>query len=633
MLASLFRSRFGPSYPQRECFFCRTTSIILPPYETSSDKDVGASTARVTNLSASGSSANISTGTPSNWYCSSCNCQNTLAPDGTPVDQYVRPMWDESWNRDRSQLLQHTRPLDRSSSSLTSSPIRGSHVPTWKADDKFQFCHTCQTNQTLQLNMLADYLPDESNPKYTFRLEQLPAYRASISARYPAVCSNCAPHVQSRILERDQYARSWSLGKWLDLKRKASSGDLSRGIHSSPTAKGKGNADQGSPIVNGSARTRTSRSDALQNGNAVLSPDEHRSVALFTLAAAFFWTTYLGAVLRPAVVESLIGQIRVSSHSGSRTRILCMFAAIIIGNSAFFKLCNRAARFDPTQRRLQRARSRNVRPEVKGLAAWQSTQKAISCVRIIVIIALSFGLGLDVWLTEYVTLNLLKSEPRHIWITRLGLSLLVFETISYITAAATIRVVMPPDLRLVSRPLNGTSRDGPGHNPQHHHDQDDLFGTLSLDDSGQGRAEREVGSHTVAGGFGFTPLPTDGQHANSAVPNGMGLRDRDGDAIMEDATAHRRMSISSVASDADDVPKSWNRWQLPPQSSSSASASARRETSAYNFQLGPQRFWEPQRPTGLEDVFGKAVRLDDAPEKENDSATDGKWSKWFGFSS
>ena len=59
------------------------------------------------------------------------------------------------------------------------------------------------------------------------------------------------------------------------------------------------------------------------------------------------------------------------------------------------------------------------------------------------------------------------------------------------------------------------------------------------------------------------------------------------------------------------------------------------EGSAYDhFQLGPQRFWEPQNPTGLEDVFGRAVTLDDTPERTSqDQARNAsaRWSQWFGF--
>uniref|UniRef100_V5ENP3 Uncharacterized protein n=2 Tax=Kalmanozyma brasiliensis (strain GHG001) TaxID=1365824 RepID=V5ENP3_KALBG len=77
---------------------------------------------------------------------------------------------------------------------------------------------------------------------------------------------------------------------------------------------------------------------------------------------------------------------------------------------------------------------------------------------------------------------------------------------------------------------------------------------------------------------------------------------------------------------------------MKPKSNNAASSASTdnkpRQASTYtDFQLGPQRFWEPQKPTGLEDVFGRAVSLDDRPQQDAaELKDDAKWSKWLGFS-
>lgn len=43
----------------------------------------------------------------------------------------------------------------------------------------------------------------------------LPAYRASLEDRYPPVCSACAPQVQTRLQRNNYIAKSSALGKWL----------------------------------------------------------------------------------------------------------------------------------------------------------------------------------------------------------------------------------------------------------------------------------------------------------------------------------------------------------------------------------------------------------------------------------
>lgn len=52
-------------------------------------------------------------------------------------------------------------------------------------------------------------------PEYESRLEMLPAYRASLDARYPPICENCMPLVEDEIRRKEHMARVQALGGWL----------------------------------------------------------------------------------------------------------------------------------------------------------------------------------------------------------------------------------------------------------------------------------------------------------------------------------------------------------------------------------------------------------------------------------
>ncbi|KAK2461636.1 hypothetical protein APHAL10511_006099 [Amanita phalloides] len=91
---------------------------------------------------------------------------------------------------------------------------RSSHqLPT--AYPNTPFCHTCQTNQMLLLNLLSTYLPSPDSPDYRQRLDRLPEYKLSIYTRYPPVCDACLPAVQDEIRNKDHMARTKALGGWL----------------------------------------------------------------------------------------------------------------------------------------------------------------------------------------------------------------------------------------------------------------------------------------------------------------------------------------------------------------------------------------------------------------------------------
>ncbi|KAG6862448.1 hypothetical protein C0995_011888 [Termitomyces sp. Mi166 len=78
------------------------------------------------------------------------------------------------------------------------------------------FCHTCQSNQLLIINLMSNFLPHPNDPEYPARLASLKEYRESLHARYPPVCDNCSPAVEDQIRQKDHMARTKALGAWLN---------------------------------------------------------------------------------------------------------------------------------------------------------------------------------------------------------------------------------------------------------------------------------------------------------------------------------------------------------------------------------------------------------------------------------
>ena len=78
------------------------------------------------------------------------------------------------------------------------------------------FCRDCLTNQNLQVQLLAGYIPASLPATEEERLiARLPAYQDSLDDRYPLVCPRCRARVESVIEERNWKAKARTVGGWL----------------------------------------------------------------------------------------------------------------------------------------------------------------------------------------------------------------------------------------------------------------------------------------------------------------------------------------------------------------------------------------------------------------------------------
>ncbi|UZJ51031.1 hypothetical protein CBS101457_000351 [Exobasidium rhododendri] len=95
--------------------------------------------------------------------------------------------------------------------------IRGSASNTSLPSSSFPsvspFCHSCQTNQTLILSILANGdITDMSE-------EAIHTWKSSLASRYPPVCDSCQGMVEERIRRADKMARRLIWGDWLKKSR------------------------------------------------------------------------------------------------------------------------------------------------------------------------------------------------------------------------------------------------------------------------------------------------------------------------------------------------------------------------------------------------------------------------------
>lgn len=135
------------------------------------------------------------------FQCSSCEAVNFYDKNGVIIDTPVART---------SQALPPPKPI-----SFT-KPV----PETLEYQQKQAFCRTCTQNQLLYNETLANYLPEESDPRYREYEKAIPKYKAELEKRYPLVCKKCAPLAQAKINRADYYGLSQNAARLLAGTRK-----------------------------------------------------------------------------------------------------------------------------------------------------------------------------------------------------------------------------------------------------------------------------------------------------------------------------------------------------------------------------------------------------------------------------
>lgn len=171
--------------PVRTCHFCNQPSTLLPPHPAEeNDVHIQVDGHCQPAVPDKQSPIHVSTGVPFKWYCSQCQCWNRqdIHEEGGIAS------WDPSM-------------MDTGQSA--SNSIGGRVAKTRPSP----FCHTCQTNQTLVLSMIANYEESER--------DNFAEWKSQLEDRYPPVCEECALKIDEQIHEADQNARRLIWHGWL----------------------------------------------------------------------------------------------------------------------------------------------------------------------------------------------------------------------------------------------------------------------------------------------------------------------------------------------------------------------------------------------------------------------------------
>ncbi|OCF45681.1 hypothetical protein I317_00584 [Kwoniella heveanensis CBS 569] len=200
-----------------QCFFCLSPSLLPPHPSANAD---GYSYGRSQRPGDRKDKAIIAeVGTKWNWQCERCGCWNIRDSRGEMISDL--PAMHDTAHNERSFSLRATP--------------SSSHLPS-SSNSSSTFCHSCLANQTLIMNMLANYLPDDDDPSFPQLYAELPSYLAKLHSRYPPVCQNCQPAVDEALRKSDHKAQVEAWGS--ALKRGARSGISSSWSGTSDTRAG-----------------------------------------------------------------------------------------------------------------------------------------------------------------------------------------------------------------------------------------------------------------------------------------------------------------------------------------------------------------------------------------------------------
>lgn len=461
------------------CFFCRSTIKPAPPDQRS-------------------------------FRCPHCDCWNRYDANG-------EIMSDEPAMHDES--------LNSKSFAKRASPSKD-RLPSMYGTG--QFCHTCQTNQMLLVNLLSNYLPPPHHPDYAQRLEKLPEYRESLHVRYPPVCANCMPAVEEEIRKKDHMARIKALGGWLNDSR------------------GKEKQRQ----VSGSSRER----EKLQT-----------HLFLWRLRGFLWFMTLAVAVVAHS---SVVLRLHFPGILGHVRQVLPLMVLCSLFWTAW----------DPTYYSFRKARIQGRDLRVRGKKLYIILQMTAWFSRLLSSILLALSLHSPA--RDYLYLSLYPASSRTHYYCLISL---ITEVLVCAISFVTLRVQKPPPIRLIdtsshqhlATSAHPTPEFSPRPSPAPHMrtaSEPDLLASLSLSSNPIISPSNPI--------FGLPSLTA----SNSTYANSQS-KDDDDDAMDWTPTVPSPTKPRKILNDDDDG--SWVR---------------------------PQRFFPPERPTGLESLFA-STKLDDRDQK------------------
>ena len=148
--------------------------------------------------------------TKSSYRCHGCGSILSKSLLYYPINGKLHKAFCEDcscWSWFDQQGFYKDPPLTEILNGMQSKP----HSKNFKSISDNSFCEECSRNQTIVMQIMASYLPDETDSEYDHLLKNYNNYKKELETRYPLVCCKCAPFVQRKLLQVNK--KLWSMVK------------------------------------------------------------------------------------------------------------------------------------------------------------------------------------------------------------------------------------------------------------------------------------------------------------------------------------------------------------------------------------------------------------------------------------
>ncbi|KAK0550041.1 hypothetical protein OC845_002845 [Tilletia horrida] len=450
--------------------------------------------------------------------------------------------------------------------------------------------------------MLANYLPDEEDPTFQTAMSSLPSYRASLLTRYPPVCSNCKPAVDDALSQSNRIAKQEAMRHF-----------LARGKQSAEarSANGAGPGGRTGPGSKWKGKGKATDADSLYLGRVSIFVD-----AVWLTRGVAWTATNTASLLIPILLIANLEPVRAKLDA-------LLLSPYTIGIALVSLLWTA---WNPRWKRIVRLQRRGSDVRLVGQRNWavKLHPSMLLWVSLVFIV-------LQVVLHSYAFRTLkFRYGPRLDWRGKDRNNPDAFAAVSSSTVDPAAAFSTALDFQSSGNPHPASSSIpafGQAPNGNAANGLDALFerNPAHYPSTNRGAEDRdEEEEDGPSGGRGSDAMDWSPTEEKTEVASHQRAAPRNGFA----AWASSSTSPSATATNG----------SRTPSGSNSSYRGGGSDPPSYGT-LGPQRFFVPEQPTGLEDLllnvlqFGKEEDQGEAVRKEtqrsNQSNAGSSWGNWW----
>ncbi|CAL1695582.1 unnamed protein product [Somion occarium] len=428
-------------------------------------------------------------------------------------------------------------------------------------------------------NLLSNYLPDPDDPRYPGKLASYPSYRELIEKRYPAVCEDCLPAVEEEIRKRDNMARTRALGGFLKDTR-------------------------------GMDKHRRVEATQAEKENF------EKSLFVWRIRGLLWLVTLLESLISHTAVAAGYPLPRIPA---SALPFIPIFVILSLGWTAW----------DPTYAIVKRGQLQGRVVRQKGKKEYNILQSIAWISRLAVSIILALPRFSPSWGRPYLQ-EPIPTQTRIFSSFFCSLELLIL-----IRSIVVLRVQRPPPVQLrddssrkpLRAGLSPTPSSSRSATPVASSFETDALGPLSISTKHNLAGPSKIPTtHPI---FGLPSFPDLNASSSKTNPQGQGQLNRD--AMDEDEDVDNE-SQSEKEEDPDAM--DWTPTSTPAKldrkgkGKGKGKGKARANIVDDGSWLRPQRFFPPEEPTGLENLFEKTIKLADDERPNGATVRKGRRIGW-----